>query len=221
MKVEEALQQRKSVRAFSERQVDEDVLRAMLLAAGHSPSGANIQPWKVAVVRGAAQQRLQQQLEQAFREGAKPDPDYSYYPEQWLEPYKSRRVACGQQLYAALDIAREDRQRRLDQWAANYRSFEAPITLLFYVETSMETGAFLDVGMFMQSFMLMAVERGLATCPQAAMAEYPGIVKQVLGLPGDSTLMCGMALGYENEGAAVNSYRTPRESVEAFTQFFD
>jgi len=146
--------------------------------------------------------------------------DYQYYPVQWDDPYKSRRVACGLQLYKALSITKEDKQRRNDQWAANYRAFDAPAVLFFFMDPAMETGSFLDYGMFLQSFMLAAVEQGLATCPQAALGEYPQIVKRELGYPDDSILLCGMAIGYEDTGALVNSYRTPREDVESFTKVF-
>ena len=85
----------------------------------------------------------------------------------------------------------------------------------------MEKGSYLDYGMFIQSIMLAAVEEGLATCPQAALGEYPQIVKQMLGYPEESILICGMAMGYEDVDAKVNSYRTPREEVDSFTRYFD
>jgi nitroreductase len=125
------------------------------------------------------------------------------------------------QMYSTLKITREDKQRQLDQWAANYRAFDAPVMLLFFMDGIMQTGSYLDYGLFLQSVMLMAVEEGLATCPQAALGEYPAIVKAKLGYPDDSILMCGMALGYEDKEALVNSYRTPREEVETFTRYFD
>jgi len=62
---------------------------------------------------------------------------------------------------------------------------------------------------------------GLATCPQAALAEYPHIVRDQLAYDASTTVVCGMALGYEDTSAVVNGYRTPRESVDSFTHFFD
>ena len=221
MKVFEALQQRKSTRAFLPREVDRKIIEQLLDAARHAPSGANTQPWQVAVVSGARKHALQQHIEAAYRSGVEPKMDYPYYPTTWTEPYKSRRVGTAVQLYRALHIERDDTQRRRDQWAANYRAFDAPVALFFFMDRDMQTGSFMDYGMFLQSFMLAAVERGLATCPQAALGEYPQIVKQELGYPEHSILMCGMALGYEDTGAVVNSYRTPREEVAAFTAFFD
>jgi nitroreductase len=89
------------------------------------------------------------------------------------------------------------------------------------MDARLDTGSYIDCGMFIQSVMLAAVDQGLATCPQAALAEYPGIVKSELGYTEDLILICGMALGYEDTNALVNSYRTPREDVSTFTRYFD
>ncbi len=220
MNISEALQQRKSVRAFLDKQVEEDKINFLLSAASHAPSGANIQPWQVAVVTGKTKQSLQTKIENAFRSGDKGKADYTYYPEKWTEPYRARRLACGLQMYSALGITREDKQRRLDQWCANYRAFDAPVMLLFFMEGHMQTGSFIDYGLFLQSIMLIATEHGLATCPQASLADYPQIIKAELNYPQDSILICGMSLGYEDKNAIVNSYRTPREEVNSFTRYF-
>ncbi len=221
MNVSEALTTRKSTRAFITKSVDKAVIDRILTAARHAPSGTNTQPWQVAVVTGEKKNQLCQELEAAFRNKVERKMDYHYYPEEWVDPYKSRRKACGLQMYSTLSITREDKQRQLDQWAANYRAFDAPVMLLFFMDGIMETGSFLDYGLFLQSVMLMAVEEGLATCPQAALGEFPAIVKSSLGYPENSILLCGMALGYEDKDALVNSYRTPREEVDTFTRYFD
>ncbi|MDX8408128.1 MAG: nitroreductase [Mariprofundaceae bacterium] len=221
MNVRQVLLERKSTRAFLERPVPESTIESLLDGARHAPSGANTQPWQVAVVTGATKGRLQEAMQERFRRGERGEMDYRYYPEHWFSPYTERRRACGMQLYGALDISRADKQRQADQWAANYRAFDAPVALYFFMDAGLATGSFVDFGMFLQSLMLLAVEEGLASCPQAALGEYPELVKQELGYPADSILLCGMALGYEDTAAAVNSYRTPREDVDAFTRFFD
>ncbi len=221
MDVRAALEARKSTRAYLDKAVEEEKIRRILDAARHAPSGTNTQPWQVAVVTGETRQTLATRMEEAFRGGEKGRMDYTYYPEQWVDPYKGRRRECGLLMYKTLEITRDDRQRQLDQWAANYRAFDAPVMLFFFMDPVMETGSFLDYGMFLQSVMLSAVEEGLATCPQAALGEYPGIVKTVLGYPEDSILICGMALGYEDPSAPVNSYRTSREDVDSFSRFFN
>jgi nitroreductase len=168
---------------------------------------------------GEKKKALQDQIEAAYRSGVKGGMDYSYYPDQWIDPFLARRRVCGLQLYSALKIGKEDKERRAEQWVANYRSFDAPVMLLFFINRIMDTGSYLDYGMFLQSVMLMAVEQGLATCPQAALGEYPDIVRNFMGYDHDQIVVCGMAMGYEDTSAAINSYRTEREPVSQFTEF--
>mgnify|MGYP000333147200 CR=1 FL=1 len=177
MDVSEALRKRKSVRSFIDKDVAIEDIKEILESAGHAPSGVNTQPWQVLVLTGDQKQQLQSKMEAEFRAGQKGKMDYQYYPLEWIEPYKARRKECGLQMYSALEISREDKEKQLNQWAANYRAFDAPVMLLFYMDGVMETGSFLDYGMFIQSVMLAATEKGIATCPQAALAEYPEIVK--------------------------------------------
>ncbi|MGU9957620.1 MAG: nitroreductase [Arenicellales bacterium WSBS_2016_MAG_OTU3] len=220
MKISDALRARKSVRAFFAQDVPRTTIESILDAARWAPSGTNTQPWQVAVVSGAQKQKLQCLLGNAFRTGQKPKMEYRYYPQEWVEPFLGRRRACGYQLFAAVNITRADKDKRLEQWAANYRAFDAPVMLFFFMDERLDKGSYMDFGMFLQSVMLAAVEHGLATCPQAALGEFPGIVKTFLGYEKNLTLMCGMALGFENPDAPVNAYRTPRESVESFTRFY-
>lgn len=221
MNIIDALHRRKSTRAFLDKPVDRDTVVRILQAARHAPSGTNAQPWQVAVVCGEKLTELTGRLSEAFRQNGPGTMDYQYYPVDWHEPYKSRRVACGAQLYAAQGIDRRDKEGRLRQWAANYRAFGAPVILFFFLDPVMQRGSFIDYGMFLQSVMLAAVGEGLATCAQAALGQYPELIKDFLGYRQELTLICGMALGYEDKGAPVNGYRTPREEVAAFTRFFE
>jgi nitroreductase len=220
MNVSDALQKRKSTRAFIDREVSVETVKEILNAARFAPSGVNSQPWQVAVVTGEKKQALCSLMEKAFRESGKSKMDYSYYPDEWIEPYRSRRIATGAQMYSILNITREDKQKQTEQWAKNYQAFGAPVVLFFFIDPIMNKGSYVDYGMFLQSIMLAAVEKGLATCPQAALGEYPDIVKKELGYPEDYLLIAGMAMGYEDKEAVVNSYRTSREAVEDFTRFF-
>lgn len=216
METIDAIKARASTRAFLDRPVARATVEAILDAARWAPSGANIQPWKVAAVCGAVKKRLGEALRNARAAGQPGRPDYTYYPPEWTEPYISRRRACGVALYNALDIGRDDKAKRMSAWLANYDFFGAPVGLLFFMDRSLATGSYLDTGMFLQNVMLAAVDAGLATCPQAALAEYPDIVRAELGLPDSLLLVCGMSLGYPDPDAPVNLYRTEREPVGSF-----
>lgn len=221
MNVNEVLLARKSIRSFLKKDVDLSIIKGILNHARWAPSGANTQPWQVAIVTGNKKKEIEQQMIDAFQKGSKEKKDYDYYPVKWQHPYIERRLATGMQLYEVLSIGRVDVQKRKMQWMENYKAFGAPMVLYFFLDPGLAMGSFLDYGMFLQSFMLSALEAGLATCPQAALAEYPSIVKRNLAYPGDSILLCGMAIGYEDKDAKINSYRTPREDVDKFIKYFD
>lgn len=219
----EALLKRKSVRAYLDKPVSRADIETILNYARCAPSGTNTQPWDVAVVSGQIKQQLDAALLQQFSNCTPKQMDYNYYPVNHLPPHlNARRIVCGLQMYSALNINREDKQERILQWSKNYSAFGAPVALYFFADSTLEKGSFIDYGMFLQSIMLMATAMGLATCPQAALAEQPQIVKSFLGRERDDVvLVCGMALGYEDTSSPVNSYRTPREEVSAFTKFYE
>ncbi|HEX9801840.1 MAG TPA: nitroreductase [Gammaproteobacteria bacterium] len=221
MNIINVMKTRKSCRAFLDRDVDADKIHAVLDAARWAPSGVNMQPWRVTVVRGESRARISDALLAARKAGQEENPDYQYYPGEWFEPYKSRRKATGLALYGALQIGREDNRARTEAWYNNYRFFGAPVGLLVFLDRRLGQGSWVDIGMFLQNLMLAAESEGLATCPQASLAEYPDIVRGILGIGDEMALVCGLSLGYADPDAAVNGYRTPREPVDAFTTWHE
>ncbi|MEA2111509.1 MAG: nitroreductase [Campylobacterota bacterium] len=220
MNVSQALLQRKSVRAYLDKTVEKEKIELILEHAKHAPSGVNMQPWDLCVVSGESKRAIETKLLEAFN-GSHDEPmDYEYYPLTWNEPYKTRRRNTGLLMYKTLDIRREDTEKQHKQWEQNYRAFDAPVVMYFFIDESLEKGSYIDYGMFLQSIMLMAEELGLATCTQAALAQYPSIVKEALDVPKNKKLLCGIALGYEEKNALVNSYRTSRIELDEFVKFF-
>ena len=219
MDVIEAIKSRSSVRAYTDKAVSQKIVEEILDTARWSPSGANMQPWRVIAVTRETKEQIAKGCAEAFRNGAKATPDYRYYPSEWKEPYKSRRQKTGLALYSALEISRQDKERRLEAWIANYNFFGAPVGLLFFIDKNLGQGSLVDCGMFIQSVSLAAIGLGLATCPQAALADYPDIIREKVGVEDEWTLVCGLALGYEDTNHPVNQYRTTRENVSAFTEW--
>jgi nitroreductase len=221
LSVLEAIRGRASTRAFTDQPVSDEIVREILDAARWAPSGVNTQPWQVAVVRGETKQQLGEALARTRLSGQSARPDYRYYAERFPEPYLSRQRACGFALYKALGIQRGDKEKRIQQWLKNYHGFGAPVELLIFIDAIFEQGSWLDMGMFVQNVMLVARAFELETCPQASMAEYPDIVREILGLPESMLLVCGVALGYPDRDVPENNYRTQREEVDVFTTWFE
>ncbi len=221
MDVIEALRQRASTRAFLDREVPRELIEQVLDAARWAPSGVNIQPWQVVVVTGKAKARLGEAIIAAREAGVPDNPDYTYYPAEWIEPFKERRKRSGLALYGALGIGRDDAEARKQAWYANYRFFDAPVGLLFFMDRSHGQGAWLDMGIFLQSVMLAATGLGLATCPQASLTDYPDLIRDQLDVDPRRLLITGMALGYPDPAVPVNRFRTEREPVGAFTRWYE
>jgi nitroreductase len=219
MSVEEAITGRRSVRAYLDKAVPREMLERILRVAGRAPSGSNIQPWHVWVLEGAAKQRLTSELARMHAEGTPGKREYSYYPETWREPYLARRRACGFGLYKTLGIGRDDKGAMHRQHGRNFEFFGAPVGLIFSIDRDLEQGSWLDYGMFLQSIMLAARGEGLETCPQAAFAYFAETVQKAVGIPNDQMVVCGMALGYADPSAVVNTFVTDREPLERYATF--
>jgi nitroreductase len=215
MNVSQAVAQRISVRAFRADAVAGGVVREILEAAARAPSGGNLQPWRVHAVTGAPLEALKAKVrENPFGE----TPEYDVYPANLWEPLRTRRFQCGEDLYATIGIPREDKAARLAQLAKNGELFGAPVGLFFSLDRKVGPPQWSDVGMLMQTIMLLAVERGLATCAQEYWARYPQTLAEVLDLPADHMIFSGMALGYADETAPINTLRTRRDPFEVWAE---
>lgn len=219
MNILRAIQNRKSCRAYLNKEIDPATIQNILETAKWAPSGVNHQPAQVAILGKATKSRLSELLVEKHIAGAKPNPDYLYCPKEWSDVYKKRRKECGLALYKALSISIDDFEGRKKHWESNYHFFHAPVGLIIYMEKNMPMGSWIDAGMFIQNILLTAQAYGLATCPQASLAEYPDVVREVLSL-NNVDIICGIAIGYEDLAHSLNSYRTRRESLETFTRWY-
>ena len=220
MHVDEAIRSRKSVRRFLPTPVPESVVRHVLNVSARAPSGNNVQPWRVYVLAGEPRSRFCDAMLAAA--AADPDchqPEYAYYPTTWVEPYLERRRRCGFGLYATLGIARDDKAARERQMMRNYSFFDAPVGLLVTLDRRLNTGSFMDVGMFIQNIMVAARAQGLHTCAQAAFAWFHRVAREQLPMSDEEILVCGIALGHEDLQAPENAFITERAEAGEFASF--
>ena len=213
--VADALHRRRSVRAFSDAPVDPELLRTIFTNAQRSPSGGNLQPWQVTVLTGAPWQAVKDAVAARIamgREGHQPE--YDIYPKGLTEPWEARRFGVGEALYASLGIPRDDKAGRLAQFMDNYKGFGAPVMLFLHCSRIMGPPQWSDMGMWVQSEMLLLVENGLASCPQECWAMYGATIRETLGLGEDQILFTGLAIGYADTDAAVNQWAVPRVGLE-------
>lgn len=202
--------ERRSIRAYLPTPVPNDLLRQVVQTARLAPSGANLQPGSFIAVQGDLRQRLCDELVQTWRAGGHEGEDYDYFPQPMPMVLRRRQVASAQALYSALGIARDDRAGRDEQFERNFRFFDAPVALIVTIEHDFGSGGYMDLGMSIYGLMLAAQSRGLSTCAIGAMASFPGLIRRHLGLDEGSRIVCGMALGYADPSAPVNTTRTTR-----------
>ena len=215
LSVEQAIVGRQSIRLLP-RPVAPELIAQILETASRAPSGNNTQPWKVFVLVGDVKAEISRELHERHQSGDEGSWEYRYYSKSWREPYLGRRRKTGWGLYGLLGITKGDRDATRRQHGRNFLFFDAPVGLIFTIDRDMEIGSWLDCGMFLQSIMVAAREHGLETCPQAAFAQYHAMLQQRLAIPPEQMVICGMALGYADPEAKVNTFRTSRATLEDF-----
>jgi nitroreductase len=221
MDIFDAVASRYSCRAFLPTPVSEKTVRDILERASRAPSAGNAQPWRVYVIGGNRVEALKAKLapripaELPRGEGT----DYPIFPEPFEEPYQSRRFKVGELLYQSIQVPREDKAARYRQYARNYQFFGAPVALFFAREKAHGPAQWADIGGYLQTFCLLARGYGLHTCPQQAWVSFHRTVREFLQLPDHLMVYSGMALGYADEAAPINGWRSPREPLDAYASF--
>lgn len=222
MHVEQALANRKSCRAFLDHPVDLDIVRTIIARASRTPSNGNLQPWQLYVLTGAALLSLKQTTTQHIENKAPmPMPEYQVYPKPLKEVYNQRRQEIGEELYRVLGIPREDKQKRRGQFEKNALMFNAPVGIFAYIDRSLGYGQWMDLGMYLQSVILLCEENGLATCAQGYWTFFHETVREVTGAPDKFMLACGLAIGFEDKKSRINDLRSARATIDDFAVFVD
>lgn len=214
------VQNRRSVRGFfPDKPVPPNVLREVLELAQHSPSNCNVQPWRVWVLSGAARDRFSADLCARLDGGdwGNPEDPIDNFPDE----YRRLQVECGVEMYGKMGIERGDQLGRFKAHRRNYELFDAPHVAIVAMEKHFGMGVALDVGTWLQTFMLGLEDRGLASCPQAALRHYPGIVRAHTGMPETMRVLCGVSFGYEDTSVPANAVRQKREPLASNVVFLD
>ena len=216
MNVTEAVAARRSIRSFLDTPVSDTLLRELLEKSARAPSGGNVQPWQIYVINGTRTQDFLTHLQsQKMREQAA----YDIYPKDLPSPYRDSRFKVGEDMYGLLGIPRENKAARFAHLARNYEFFGAPAAFFCLIDKTMGPPQWSDLGMFLQTFMLLAQEAGIDTCAQEAWATRPKAVTSFLQTPDNLMLFCGMAIGYRNPEAPVNTLVSDRMPLESWATF--
>ena len=216
MKVSDAVLKRRSIRAFTSQPINNKVIKDLLALAARSPSGGNLQPWKIYVVNDQSMKKF---IEFQARWDQPETPGYAIYPSGLTEPYRTSRYQLGEAMYELLGIPREDKDARLQQVMRNFEFFGAPAALFCFVDKQMGPPQWSDLGMFLQTFMLLAQEAGIDTCAQEAWAMKNDSVSEFVGSDKNDILFCGLAMGYKDEDAVINQLSSERRPIKQWAKF--
>ncbi|MGF6597758.1 nitroreductase [Paraburkholderia sp. GAS448] len=215
--VSEAVAQRRSIRAFLAQSVDKDLLRDILVQAARAPSGGNLQPWRIHLVVGQRLVDLKQVMAARTLDSFREDTlDYDVYPKSLGEPYRTRRFRAGEDMYRLLGIGAEQKAARGQRFRDNFQFFGAPAALFCFIDRNMGRPQWVDLGMYLQTVMLLLKANGLDSCPQESWSLFPKTVSRFLVVPEEEMLFCGMAIGYADPDAPVNALVTERAAPDEF-----
>jgi nitroreductase len=216
MHVAEAVATRRSIRAFADKPIPFETIRHVLDQARMAPSGCNFQPWEAIVLTGAPLRKLQDRLL-----ASQPDDplEYDFSAPGQFEKYQSRLHALGAQMYGTMNIDRDQTDLRTAFTRVNMLSFGAPVLLLCHFPKFMKEPQWSDVGMWLQTIMLLLRGEGLDSCPQEYMGVYGRTIKEELGLSGDTLLFCGLAIGWRDAESPVNGFERERVPLEEQISF--
>mgnify|MGYP001244015899 FL=1 len=216
MKVTDAVLSRSSIRSFINKPVSNELLKTLLEKSSRAASGGNLQPWKIFVINNSTMKEFLD-FQDSWTE---PEiPAYEIYPPKLKEPYRTSRYELGEQMYELLGIGREDKDARIAQVMKNFRFFGAPCAFFCFVDRQMGPPQWSDLGMFLQTFMLLAKEAGLDTCAQEAWSMKHDSVSKFVNAGDSDILFCGMAIGHRDNTAAVNSLRSERRPLSEWAKF--
>lgn len=220
MDLMQAIASRRSVRGFLDTPVAGETIRRVLTLAARAPSGGNVQPWHIQVVAGEPLARLKTIMATRVAEApAGETTEYDIYPKNLVAPYRDRRFKLGEDMYAKIGIPREDKEKRRRWMSQNYQCFGAPMALFCSIDRRMGAPQWSDLGMFLQTVMLLLRAEGLDSCPQECWSLYPQTLGSFLELPPEQMLFCGMSIGYADPDQPVNQLRADRAPLEEFVKF--
>ena len=220
MSLAEALRQRRSVRGYRPDPVPQAVLDEVFGLAQLAPSNCNIQPWKVFVASGAMRDELRHRMVEHVSRGDPIQPDFEHLPN-FEGVYRKRQVDCAVELYNNMGIARDDREGRARASLRNFELFDAPHVAFIGMERQFGVTVALDVGMYIQTLMLVMTSFGIGSCAQGSMRYYPQDVRDLFGEPDSTAILCGISFGYEDESVAANRTRVGREPLAESVRFRD
>jgi nitroreductase len=220
MNLSDALRQRRSIRSYLDKQIDDVLLQAIFKEAQLSPSNCNTQPWQVSVVSGSVRDKIEQRMVADLMAGKKPENAFKPGDQGLVTPYRKRQIDCAIALYDSVGVKYEEKDKRQELMLRNWQFFGAPHAAFISMPKTMGEVNAVDIGIYVQTLMLVMTANGIACCPQGALAMFPAAAHELAGIPEDHGVLLGLSFGYADQQAAINHYDVGREEMESVTSFY-
>ena len=219
MELQEAVRGRRSIRQFLAKPVSEEIIQEIITDSLWAPSWGNTQPWEIVVISGEKLEAFKKKNEEALLEGKAAQTDIPM-PQVWPDVHLSRYKDLGKGVLSSLSIDREDKEARLRHFVRMFGLFDAPALILLTVdkELSLEY-AMLDIGIYLQTFCLLAHDRGLGTCIMAVTVSYSDLVRELFSISESNTIVMGAIIGWPDPDAPVNHFDRQRGSLKEFVRW--
>jgi nitroreductase len=224
MEIVEAMQHRKSIRAFKPDFVPQEILKEIMELSLRAPSWANTQPWEFAVVSGTKLEEIRQAFVERVEEP--PNPDIPR-PREFPEPYNTRRRVLGSKVFELKGISRDDKEKRRWWQLQGLRLFEAPCVIYIYIDRffylqgdGLNIWPIFDCGLVAENIMLLATKYGLGTIAQIQAVGHPAVLRKVLGIPDSKLIVLGIAIGYPDWDDPVNQLHSEREPLDNISTWY-
>ncbi|WP_269619059.1 nitroreductase [Zhongshania sp. BJYM1] len=221
MNVSDAVKTRRSIRGYKPDPVAPELLKKIFDQARFAPSNCNTQPWHTVVVSGQARKDLQAAMFAEMSAGKAPSPAFAPGDQNLTGVYKDRQYQCAMDYYGTMGIERHEKDKRFALMMKNWEFFDAPHVAFISMPANLGPVNALDVGIYLQTLMLVLVEHGLASCPQGALAFYPDEVFKIANIPEGNGIICGLSFGYEDVGAQINNVTIDRATLDDLVQFIN
>jgi nitroreductase len=220
MEMLEGIKTRRSIRAFKPDPIIRDVMEKILQAASNSPSYVNTQPWEVVVVSGKKKNELSRRLLELASAKAPTSPDLPT-PKGWPPAMEERFREHGARRLSTLGVARDDEEGREKLRLMNFEFYGAPCVVFLFIDGSLGAWSILDTGLFAQNLILAAHSLGVGSCLQGSVTNYALEVKKFLAITQSKKLVICISLGYPDEQAKLNTYRSNKQKPEEFTKWYE
>jgi nitroreductase len=220
MEFSQLIRSRKSIRGYLNKPVPREVIDEIIEVAKWSPSSMNTQPWYVHVITGDPLDRIRQGNTHNMVTGVPPKRDFPM-KEAYEGVHRQRQIGIAVQLFEAMGITRDDKERRTDWVMRGFRQFDAPVSLVLTYDKHLEPAAIsqFDLGALSHAIVLAAWERGLGTVINGQGIMQSSVVHEHAGIPDDQSIMTCIAMGYPDEEFVANHVKSVREDNQTFVRY--